>query len=180
MKKVTFIIAAAIMFLLPLKLLCQVSNIVYVDLQRVMVESEKGKEARKALTDEAERLKKNLDARQEELQKMKDAAEKQGPMITPDARADKDKQYQAKLKDYQRLANDYQAELQQKDGEFTQKILKEIEEVIKSMGEKEKYSLILERSQGGILFATPTLDITNKVIGLYNEAVKKRPAATKK
>jgi outer membrane protein len=180
MKKFTFFVTAAMLFLLPLSALSQVSNLAYVDLQRIMVESEKGKEARKTLTDEAERLKKSLDAKQEELQKMKDTLEKQGAMITPDARAEKDKQYQAKVKDYQRVAGDYQAELQQKDGELTQKILKEVEEVIKGLGEREKYSVILERGQAGIIYASPALDITSKVISLYNESAKKRPTPAKK
>ncbi len=166
--------------LLPLAALGQTVNIAYVDLQRVMIESEKGKEARKTLTDEAERLKKSLDAKQAELQRLKDAMEKQGAMITPEARAEKDKQYQAKLKDYQRLANDYQGELQQKDMEFTQKILKEIEEVVKGLGEREKYSLILERSQAGVLFGSPALDITTKVIGLFNETARRKPVPAKK
>jgi outer membrane protein len=179
MKKTYLVAAAIVMFLLPLAAFGQ-SSIVYVDLQRVMIESDKGKEAKKTLTDEAERLKKSLDVKQDELQKLKDAIEKQGAMITPDARAEKDKQYQAKLKDYQRLANDYQGELQQKDMEFTQKILKELEEVVKSIGEKEKYAMILEKGQAGILFGTPSLDITTKVINAYNESARRRPAPARK
>jgi outer membrane protein len=180
MRKVSIAVAVAVMFCLPLIVQAQTLNIVYVDLQRVMLESEKGKEARKSLTDEAEKLKKSLDAKQDELQKLKDAMEKQGAMITQEARAEKDKQYQAKLKDYQRLANDYQGELQQKDMEFTQRILKELEEVVKGMGEKERYSMVLEKSQAGILYGSPSLDVTTKVIAMYNEVAKKRPAATKK
>jgi outer membrane protein len=180
MKKVFCVAALIITTFLPLAALSQTLNIVYVDLQRVMIESEKGKEARKTLTDEAERLKKSLDTKQDELQKLKGAMEKQGAMLTPEARAEKDRQYQAKLKDYQRLANDYQGELQQKDMELTQKMLKELEEVVKSVGEKERYSIILERGQAGVLFGSPSLDITNKVISLYNETAKKRPAPTKK
>ncbi|MDR2018505.1 MAG: OmpH family outer membrane protein [Syntrophobacterales bacterium] len=179
MKKVSIVVAVAVMFCLPMTALAQSLNVVYVDLQMVMLESEKGKEAKKSLTDEAEKLKKNLDAKQDELQKLKDAMEKQGAMITSEARAEKDKQYQAKLKDYQRLANDYQGELQQKDMEFTQKILKELEEVVKSMGEKERYSMVLEKSQAGILFGSPSLDVTSKVITLYNEASRKKPATKK-
>lgn len=180
MKKVSFILASAMLFLLPLAAFCQTGSIVYIDVQRVMLESERGKEVRKTLTEEAERLKKNLDVKQEELQKLKDSMEKQGAMITPEARAEKGKQYDSKLKDYQRLANDYQGELQQKDMEFTQKIMKEIEEVVKGLGEREKYALILERSMAGILYGTPSMDITTKVIGLYNESVKKKPAPAKK
>ena len=161
------------MLILPLTARSQTVNIAYIDLQRVMVESEKGKEAKQVLTQEAERLKKTLDVKQDELQKMKDAIEKQGITITPEARAEKEKQYQAKLKDYQRLATDYQNELQQKDQEVTQKMLKDLEEVIRGLGEKEKYTLILEKSQA--LFASPTIDITPKVITLFNEAAKKKP-----
>ena len=140
-----------------------------------MLESEAGKQIRGTLTKEAERLKATLDSKQNELQRLKDAAEKQGATITPEARAQKEKDYQAKLKDYQRLYNDYQTELQQKDMEFTQKVLKQVEEVVKSIGEKEKYTLILEKSQAGILFAAPTVDITNRVITLFNESAKRKP-----
>ena len=156
----------------------QSMNIACVDLKKVVIESDQGKQIQKVLTDEAERLKKTLDAKQDELQKLKDAIEKQGATITPEARAEKEKQYQSKLKDYQRLGGDYQTELQQKDSEYMQKILAELEGIIKAVGEKEKYLVILEKSQGGILYLTPAIDITDKIIAAFNEATKKKtPAA---
>ena len=176
MKKLFFVVVMLVTLVFPLAARSQTLNIAYIDVQRVMIESEKGKEAKQTLTQEAERLKKSLDGKQDELQKMKDAFERQGATITADARADKEKQYQAKLKDYQRLVNDYQTELQQKDMELTQKILKEIEEIVRNIGEKEKYTLILEKSQAGILFAAPSIDITPKLINLFNEAAKKQPS----
>jgi len=176
MRKLFFVAFMIVLFSYPLGLYSQTLNIVYVDMQKGMLESDKGKEAKKTLTSEAERLKKSLDARQEELQKLKDSIEKQGATITPEARAEKEKQYQSKLKDYQRLYNDYQTDLQQKDMELTQRILKDIEEIIINLGEKDKYTMILEKSQAGILFANPSVDITNKVINLYNEKIKKTPA----
>ncbi|MCX8023423.1 MAG: OmpH family outer membrane protein [Syntrophorhabdaceae bacterium] len=174
-KNILFMGIILALLAIPSILPAQSLNIAYVDLQRVMLESERGKEAKQTLTTEAEKLKKTLDSKQEELQKMKDAIDRQSATITPDARAEKEKQYQSKLKDYQRLYSDYQAELQQKDTELTQKILKDLEEVIKSIGEKEKYTFIFERSQAGILFASPSVDITNKVITTYNESIKKKP-----
>jgi outer membrane protein len=173
MKNVLLVAGMIIMLAMPLVARGQ-ATIGYIDLQKVMVESDKGKEAKQSLTKEAERLKKNLDGKQDELQKMKDALEKQGTTITAEARADREKQYQNKLKDYQRLANDYQTELQQKDMEVTQKMLKDLEEVIKSVGEKDKYTLIVEKSQ--VLFASPAIDITPKIISLFNDAAKRKPA----
>lgn len=152
-------------------------KVAYVDLQKVMMESEKGKEAKKSLTEEADKLKRTLTQKQDEIQKLKDTIERQGATMTAEARADKEKQYQSKLKDYQRIASDYQTELQQKDMEFTTKILKELEEIIRAMGEGDRYTLILEKSQAGILFANSSIDITDKVISRYNDFIKKKKVA---
>lgn len=176
MRKASLLIMVLAMLLIPLVARGQNLSIVYVDLKRVMVESDKGKEASKSLTEEADKLKKSLDVKQDELQTIKDTIEKQGATITPEARAEKEKQYQTKVKDFQRLAGDYEADLRQKDTEFSQKILKDIEEVIKTIAERDKYTFILERSQAGILFGSPSADITTKVITLYNEVGKKKPA----
>ncbi|OPY70206.1 MAG: periplasmic chaperone [Syntrophorhabdus sp. PtaU1.Bin050] len=179
MKKLLLIAVMIVVFAFPIIAKGQTLNVVYIDVQKVMIESEKGKEAKVTLSREAERLKKNLESKQSELQRMKDSIEKQGATITPEARAEKEKQYQSKVKDYQRMVSDSQTELQQKDMEFTQKILKDIEGVVKSLGEKEKYTLILEKTQSGILFASPSIDITPRVISLVNEAAKKNQPTKK-
>lgn len=175
MKRFITVLFVVTILLTPLAAMSQSVTIAYIDLQKVMLESEQGKQIRNILTQEAERLKKNLDGKQTELQRLKDSVEKQGATITANARAEREKQYQSKLKDYQRLYNDYQTELQQKDMEYTQKVLKEVEGVVRALGEREKYSLILEKSQAGILYATPAIDITSRVITLFNEAAKKKP-----
>lgn len=181
MQKCVILAALACMIALPFQVRAQAPTlkIGYIDLQKVMMESEKGKEAKKNLADEFEKLRKTLTQKQDELQKMKDALEKQATTMTPEARSDKEKQYQAKVKDYQRVQSDYETELRQKDQEFSQKILKELEEIVKVLGESEKYSLILEKTQAGILFATPAVDATDKVISLYNDSAKKKPTPRK-
>jgi outer membrane protein len=180
MKNASVVLVALALFALPAIVFgqtAQTAKVGFIDLQKVMLESEKGKQAKKVLTDEAEKLKKSLTQKQDELQKLKDALEKQSATITPEARAEKEKQYQAKLKDYQRVAADYQTELQQKDNEAAQKLLNELQDVVKRLGDTEKYTLILERSAAGILFGSPSADLTDRVIAMYNESVKKAPAA---
>jgi len=182
MKKLVGMMVVLTVMLSPVMLLGQAApptKIGYIDLQRVMLESERGKEAKKALMDEADKLKKTLDQRQDEIQKLKDSLERQAATITPEARADKEKQYQTKLKDYQRLAGDYETELRQKDAETSQRILKELEEIVKRLGDGEKYTLILERTQAGILFGNTANDITERIIALYNESMKKGGAPKK-
>jgi Skp family chaperone for outer membrane proteins len=61
MKNIFLMVGILVMLIFPLTARSQTVNIAYIDLQRVMVESEKGKEAKQVLTQEAERLKKSLD-----------------------------------------------------------------------------------------------------------------------
>ncbi len=52
-------------------------------------------------------------------------------------------------------------------------MLKDLEGVIKSLGEKEKYTLIVEKARYFML--RRAIDITAKVISSFNEATKKKP-----
>jgi outer membrane protein len=176
-----FVVALSLGFAMPSRVMAQAAapRIVYIDLQKILIESEKGKEAKKNLNDEFEKLKKTLNQKQDELQKLKDSLEKQASTMSPDTRSDKEKQYQSKLKDYQRLQGDYEGEIRQKEQEMFQKILKELEEVVRGYGESEKYTLILERSQAGILYGASTIDVTDKVIALYNDSAKKKASSKK-
>jgi Skp family chaperone for outer membrane proteins len=61
---------------------------------------------------------------------------------------------------------DFQEELRHKEGEMTGIILKELEKVVTEVGKSEKFTLILERSQ--VLYSDQGIDITSKVIELYN------------
>ncbi len=170
-------IALSVLFVSAFSVNAQYSRIALVDLQKVILESEKCKEAKRTLTDVLDRLKKDLAARQGELQRMKNAAEQQGSM-TLDAKSEKDKQYRRKLQEYQNLSEDYQAELKTKDQEFTGKILKEVKDVNKSTGAKDKYTLIVAKSRPDdsiILFMDPAIaiiDISEEVIRQYNNFTK--------
>jgi outer membrane protein len=179
MKKLVIFAALLAMVFGPLSVRAQTAalKIGYIDIQKVMLESEKGKEARKLLTDEFEKRKKVLSQKQDELQKLKDAIEKQSAMITPEARAEKEKQYQSKLREYQRQANDYQGEMQQKEQELLQRVVKDLEEFMKQFGDQEKYTLIVDKVQGGVVYGAPAFDITDKIVTQFNAFEKKKTAA---
>jgi outer membrane protein len=174
MRKVSLFVVVAVLFFLPSALTAQTLNIVYVDIQRVMAESDKGKEELSAFNVEKEKLRIILDNKQKELSKLKDDIDKQSATITADARAEKGRVLQNKAKDFQRLADEYNEDLKQKYEQITGKLLMDLEEVIKTVGDRDKYSIILERRIPGFLYGAQSLDITNKVLSLYNEMAKKK------
>ncbi|HOJ42908.1 MAG TPA: OmpH family outer membrane protein [Syntrophorhabdaceae bacterium] len=175
MKKNLFVLIASLIIVFASNIVCaQQVSIAYVDIGKVIMESDKGKQAKKTMDEEIAKIRKDLSSKQEELQKLKDSIDKQGAALKPEVKEEKQKLYNKKLKDYQNLENEYQGDMQQKIAEFEQKLVNEIMEVIKKIGDEGKYTVILQKHPAIILYAAPSIDITNKVIEVYNKQAKEK------
>ena len=96
-------------------------------------------------------------------------------MILSDSKkAEKEKDYSAKLKDFQRFTKDAQDELQGKDEELTKRILESFEKVVQEYGRKNSYSMIFARTGSeGIIFFDEKIDLTDELVKQFN-AIKKK------
>ena len=140
----------------------------YVDLQKALNLSEAGKAAKEKISGKVKEYETLVESRQEELRKLKEELEKKALLLSETARGEKERDYQQKLKDFQRFTKDIQEELQQQDADYTRRILEELFKVIKEIGEKENYTLVLEKTESSILFADDQIDLTAKVIKAYD------------
>jgi outer membrane protein len=139
-----------------------------VDIQKAVNECNAGKDAKKSLMKEAEKFQQQIADKQKELQTLKDALEKQAPMLNPEARTTKEKDYQAKIRDFQRWGEDHQNELNQKRMEVERNIAIGLQKVIQKVGADEGFTLILENNEQIVLFTSKTIDITDRVIKAYD------------
>jgi outer membrane protein len=140
----------------------------YVDIQKALNECNAGKEAKKAMGKEMEKLQHLVTEKQKEIQTMKETFEKQAPMLSQDARATKEKEFQNKVRDYQRWLEDSQKEIQQKGAELEKRILADLQKVIQKIGTDDGYTFILERNENIVLFASKAIDVTDRVIKAYD------------
>ncbi|MGQ9647494.1 MAG: OmpH family outer membrane protein [Thermodesulfobacteriota bacterium] len=143
-----------------------------VDIQRAMNECQAGIEAKKVIGKEMEKLQKLFAEKQKELQTLKESLDKQAPMMKPEARAAKEKEFQTKVRDYQRWLEDNQKEIQQRGMELEQTILQGVRKVIKKIGEEEGYTLVLEMNENIVLYSSKTIDFTDRVIKTYDAQMK--------
>lgn len=148
------------------------TKIGYVDLQKALNTSEAGKAAKERISKKVKEYEGTIDTRQKEIKKLKEELEKQAMLLSEDARAAKERDYQQKVKEFQRFTKDIQEELQQKDNDFTKQILEELFKVIKEVGEKEGFTLILEQSESSILYADEKVNLTDKVIKAFDAKKK--------
>lgn len=141
-------------------------KVAFVDMQRALNDSNAGKKAKGQFTSEISRLQTRLQRQQQEVESLKDELDRKGPLMRDDERRNLQDDYTRKLRDFERNYKDSKDELQQKDREVTGAIIRDLAYVVRNVGERDGYTLVMEK--GSLLWAAPSIDITDEVIREYN------------
>jgi outer membrane protein len=176
MKKIIMILFASMILLTTgLKVYAADTNpkIGYVDLQRILLQSNEGQQAKVALEKKFAARKKELNQKKQELEDMQKSLETQSSMLSHDALVEKQAEFVKKRDAFLKLVQQYDKELQEQDGELTKKILLQLQDIITKIGRDGSYAVILEKSQGGILYAPGNEDLTDKVLKIFNQESEK-------
>jgi outer membrane protein len=144
----------------------------FVDIREVMLSSSAGKKAAEDFKKTYEKEKAAIQDRENELKKLKDDLEKQKPLLKEDVMKEKELAYQKKFRDYQILVKDSNEELQAKDQELSKKMLPEILKLVQAIGEKEKFSMIIDVGQIPVAYYSKENDLTKRVIEEFNKTYK--------
>jgi len=140
----------------------------YIDLQRIVYESEAGKKARSELDALIKSKQAVVDEKRKTLEKLKSDLEKQASALSPEARKAKQDEYEKNEREFLRFAQDSETELRKKDAELKEMIVKEVFELMDKIGKEEGYTMILDRSM--VIYGNKEIDITNIIIKKYNES----------
>lgn len=140
-----------------------------VNFQQALNEVEQGKRAKAALKAEFDGKQKKLAMQQDELKTMQLEAQKQGSVLSQDAMAAKQKQFSDKLVELQKNMETYRNELVSKEAKMTGQILQNLKTITSEVGQKEGYTMIVETSQDAVLYAKTKEDLTQRLIGMYNQ-----------
>lgn len=143
-----------------------------VDLQRCLAETRVGKKYEGDVKARAEQVKADLDKREAALKELRETLEKQGLVLSASARQEKEKEYRDKLDAFKELYKASQQALQKQQQELTGRILKDLQVVIRELGEAGGYTLVVERQEGGVLYAARDADLTDEVIRRFDQKGK--------
>lgn len=144
----------------------------FVDIREVMFTSNAGKKETDDIKKSVDKTKAIIKDRENELSKLKDELEKQKPLLKEEALKEKELAYQKKYRDYQILVKDSNEELQVKEQEILKKLIPEILKVVQAIGEKEKYSMIVDISQIPLAYHAKENEITKRVIEEFNKTYR--------
>lgn len=153
----------------------------YIDLQRVMSASKQGIDSSQTLQKELDKKSRKVKDFSESLKKKGDDLEKQRSALSQPAFEKQRDDLMAEEDQLRMLAGKYQKEMQEKQEEHLQEIIEDVSKISKDLAEKEGFTLILEK-RSGILYAPEKLDLTDRVIQIYDAqfAAQNAPAGDKK
>lgn len=166
MKKIVIVLGALLLFAVPA---FAATKIAYVDLQKALNLSKSGAQAKADIAAQAKELENEFKIKQGEFLKLKGELEKQADLLSESAKAEKVEEYQKRGVELQQFKNVAQRKLQQEDSKRTQSIIKELTTLLQGFGKDGGYTMIIERSEGGVIYvAEDVVDLTDKLIKAYD------------
>lgn len=143
-------------------------KVAVIDVNKVLNESEAGKEAKKKMEARYEELKKKIEVKNDEAKKLKEDLDKQKILLGKEKLKEKEEALKTKVEELRQLTQESEKEMQSRQGEMTRGILKTIEARLDKYVADEKFDLVLEKS-AGVIHSNPAMDITGKVLELVNK-----------
>ncbi|GBD95292.1 MAG TPA: OmpH family outer membrane protein [Nitrospirae bacterium] len=167
MKKIIFFI---IISLLACSVQAAEVKIGYVDLRKIVMESDQGKEAIKTL-DSIEKAK-NAIIREKirEIKKLEEELTKQAAILTPETIEKKKAEHENLMEEYQKMRRDSEKDLQKNEAELIQKIVLDVKKLLAGLAQKEGYIAVLDKA--GVIYMPDESDLTERVLKMFNEAGK--------
>ncbi len=141
-------------------------KIAFVDLQRALNEIDEGKAAKAALKKEFDQKQKTLDDKKAEFDRARGDLEKQAVVMSEEARKEKTAELERKGMELQGLFVSMQKELSEREREATRGIFEKMSAIVREIADQEGVSAVVQAE--ALVFAAPSLDLTNELVRKYN------------
>jgi outer membrane protein len=146
--------------------------IAFLDAQKVLDETKAGQQAKKEMEEYRDSRQKIIDMEEREIKTLQDELARQQTVLGPEARKVKEEKLQRKLFAYQQRVGEFSRELEDKKRDVLIEFNKGLIEAVEKIAKNEGYTFVFDRNaEGGVLlYAREAFDITDKVIGEYDQS----------
>jgi len=139
-----------------------------VDMQRALNECNAGKKAKDQVRAKFEKAQNELKAQRESLDRMRESYDKKALVLKEDERRNLEKDMEVRSLDFKRKYEDYQRDLKRTDAELTSGIVEQLYGIVAAYAKERGFTVVLETSAGALVYADPSIDVTDEVIKRHN------------
>ncbi|MCK4549549.1 MAG: OmpH family outer membrane protein [Candidatus Krumholzibacteria bacterium] len=139
----------------------------YIDTVKIFANYKETIEAEEVYKKEVEVWKKQAEEMETELARMREEIQSQSLMLSAEKLEEKRLVFDQRMKDYQKYMQDIfgeTGEAARRNKELTEPIVEKINGIIEIVAEEEGFTLVLDSSQGVIVYADKEIDITDMII----------------
>ena len=144
----------------------------FINSQRIIDESKAGRETTRKMeafktenTGKLERMNKEIEDLAQELRKKEFA-------LSPEKKREIEDTIRQKRLELKFFKEDKEKELKELFYENLKNVENEVLSIVQRIGQEEGFDLVLGRDESGILYANPKIDITDKVIRIYDQQIQ--------
>jgi outer membrane protein len=151
-----------------------------IDLRQVVTSVDEGLQAQKTLQAEVDKIKTQIKKQEEDFIAQQEKFTKQAALMKDSAKQQQQKQLQDSYIALEQSKMRAQTDLQQKEQEAFQTISVKASKLVGLVADEDKLTLVFDKTSG-IVYVKPDMlvDITEKVITMYNNMTSKATVAAK-
>lgn len=156
------------------------TKIGYIDTKEIFSKFKGAVEIQKQLDKEIEEWKTEEQKKKREVDSLKRELEKVALLLSVEKKKEKETFLKTKQDEYEQYVKEIWGEegkLHQRNVELTKPVIEKINTIVRKIGDEEKFSIILDSSDGNIVYAPSSSDITQRVIDELNREEGYAPVA---
>ncbi len=127
-------------------------------------------EAEQAYQKELEDLNTQVTNMEIEIRALADTLEARKYLFSEERLREKQKELERKQQAYVKFRKDAEIRAAKRNDELTRPLIEEIEEATRRIAEKDGFDLVLDAGPGIVVYSTPDLDLTDKVLQSLEES----------
>jgi len=151
-----------------------VAKIGIIDFQRVLETSDAGKTAQARINERGKKMETDLKTKGAEIEELRRKLEREALVMSKEMREEKERQIRININDLKAMQAKYINEFKAKETQLIQGIQEEVFKLVENIGDKEGFLLILEKREAGVVYGPNTIDLTDRIIQLYNAEYAQR------
>ena len=148
---------------LPLAV-AQATDLGYVDMQQVVEKSKVGARVQEQLRKDFEPKAKPIGAEEQAIREAQKTLAKESALKSKDQVEKRQAEIKKRIAAFEAAAAPLQQELMKAQKERGREVLEPAQKAVDAVAKQKKLGMIVERSQAGVVYMDPTLDITAEVI----------------
>jgi outer membrane protein len=143
-----------------------------VHVQNAIVQTKEGQKAAQDLQAKFLPRRTELEKKQSDITAIQNQMRAGSATMSDAAKAKLQRDYDNNAKEFKRATDDFDAEVNQEEGKIMNELGQKILEVISKYSAQNSISMVVDVSnqQSPVLWADPSIDITNEIIKLYDQA----------